>query len=226
VKSSRSAQRFVTTRRLSVIVLVAGCAPLFSAGNPQAAQPGDADPALRELLRHSFRSKGGVQVDSMLTQDAVQQACSRPDGQRSPAERTALQAGERSQVRFPPDGNYFGDWRRGEVIAQSGRGRQFSDAPNAAAGGNCYACHQLDPKEAAYGTIGPSLAGYGRSHGQGEEILRTTWIRLWNAQALTACTSMPRFGQQGILSVAQLRDVMALLFASDSPVNQPPTGDR
>jgi len=43
---------------------------------------------------------------------------------------------------------------------------------------------------------------------------------LWNARAYNACSNMPRVGHNGILTEAQIKDVMALLLDPQSPVNQ------
>lgn len=182
------------------------------------ADPGDD--AFRAMLQNSFHDKGGVTVASILQQDAVQKFCSRPRGAPAGAEMERLQAEQAAQVRFPADGRYLGDWREGEKIAQNGRGLQFSDDPREPNGGNCYACHQLNPKEPAYGTLGPSLVAYGKLRGSSPEILKYTWTRIYNTQAVNLCSMMPRFGHQGILTEQQLRDVMALLLDPASPVNQ------
>jgi sulfur-oxidizing protein SoxX len=44
--------------------------------------------------------------------------------------------------------------------------------------------------------------------------------KIYNAQAYNACTNMPRFGHNGILTEAQMRDVTALLMDPASPVNK------
>ena len=41
-----------------------------------------------------------------------------------------------------------------------------------------------------------------------------------NTHAYNACVNMPRFGDAGILTEAQIKDVMALLLDPASPVNQ------
>jgi len=43
---------------------------------------------------------------------------------------------------------------------------------------------------------------------------------VYNAEAYAACTNMPRFGHKGILSEAQIKDVVALLMDPASPVNK------
>ena len=110
-----------------------------------------------------------------------------------------------------------------------GRGMTWTDAraEPAANGGNCYNCHQLDPQEVSYGTIGPSLWRYGRTRGvrdpadpASEPIVRYTWTKLWNSRMSNACSMMPRFGHAGLLNEKQLRDLMALLLDPKSPVNQ------
>ncbi len=89
-------------------------------------------------------------------------------------------------IKWPADGKYMGDWKAGEKLAQSGKGMTWSDKADEPAGGNCYNCHQLSAKEIAYGTIGPSLLNYGKTHGYGEEIQRYAYGRIYNAKAFNA----------------------------------------
>ncbi len=173
------------------------------------------------MLTASLRDRGALTVARTLQQDALQQFCSRPAARQTAEDGLALQQAAAAAVRFPADGRYLGSWRRGERIAQDGRGLQYSDPANVPAGGNCYACHQLKPQEPAYGNLGPSLLGFGTRHGADAVTLKATWTQLYNPHAVHLCALMPRFGQQGILTEQQLRDVMALLFDPDSPVNQP-----
>ena len=126
-----------------------------------------------------------------------------------------------------PASAYLGDWKQGEQIAQSGRGLTWTDPAGSANGGNCYNCHMIDKKEISFGTIGPSLWNYGKLRGvtdpasaAAEPVVKYTWAKLWNSKAFNACSNMPRVGHMGILTEAQLRDVMALLLDPKSPVNQ------
>ena len=176
------------------------------------------DPA-GEALKASMVAKNHVGLDR-LEQSELQQACSNPrDWPSSDEQAQALQRAAMASVRFPADGDYLGDWQEGEKIAQNGRGMQYSDDPSVPNGGNCYACHQLDPKEIAAGTIGPSLTGYGK-RGQSEQVLKYTWAKIWNPHAYLVCSHMPRFGDAGILTPDQIRHLMALLLDPQSPVNK------
>jgi sulfur-oxidizing protein SoxX len=124
-------------------------------------------------------------------------------------------------IKYPADGRLMGDWKAGERIAQSGVGKQFSDDPKVPAGGNCYACHQLSKSEISFGTIGPSLYNFGKLRGgPTPEMQRYTYGRIYNSQAFSACSNMPRFGHNDILTEQQLKDVTALLLDPNSPVNQ------
>ena len=38
------------------------------------------------------------------------------------------------------------------------------------------------------------------------------WGKVYNAQAYSACSNMPRFGHNGILTEQQIKDVVALLM--------------
>ena len=123
-------------------------------------------------------------------------------------------------MKYPPDGEYLGDWKAGEKIAQSGRGFQFNDTADTVTGGNCYACHELSRAEISFGNIGPSLHHYGKNRGDAEEVRKYTWARIWNPHSYAACTHMPRFGAAGLLTEKQIKDVMALLLDPASPVNK------
>jgi len=208
----------VLTVSVACAAFLGGCAGLMTASGPK--DPTDAE--VLEVMKASFREAGIAKLDR-LTQNELQAACTvanRLGKDIDSATRARLQKAALDAVKYPADGKFLGDWKRGEQIAQSGRGLQFSDAANTVNGGNCYACHQLDKAEISYGTIGPSLANYGKLRGNSEAILRYTWARIWNSHAFNACANMPRFGDAGILTEAQIKDVMALLLDPESPVNK------
>lgn len=195
-------------RRLSVILGLLLSATL--------AQAEDA----YEAMKASVQDKNFVSVDR-IEQDEIQAFCSKPRGEQGDAEQMkAVRETALAGVIFPADGEFLGDWLRGYEVANDGKGLQYSDNPDEPNGGNCYACHKLDPREVAYGTIGPSLTGYG-ARGQSEVVLKYTWTKLWNTHAYNVCSHMPRFGDQGILTEQQLKDVMAYLLDPQSPVNLP-----
>ena len=203
---------------LLLVALLAACANTDS--KPVVAEPTNEE--INQLLLASFKDKGIAKLER-VNQTELQKACSLAEtapGGLSDAKRTELQNAALAAVKFPADGKYLGDWKAGEKLAQNGRGFQFSDKEGTAAGGNCYACHQLAPQELAYGNIGPSLYQYGKLRGNSEEIMKYTWAKIWNSHAYNACSNMPRFGAEGILTETQLKDVMALLMAADSPVNK------
>lgn len=202
----------------AVAALAAGCA----AYGPGAA----TDPQFAEMMRSSFRAEGIAKLDR-LDQDFAQAACSTgepPDPQA--AERIVQEA--MASIKPPSDGRYIGDWRKGEALAQSGRGMTWSDASAApeANGANCYNCHELTKAEIAFGTIGPSLYNYGKLRGVANPddpaslpMVQYTWNKISNAWAYNACSNMPRFGYKHLLNEAQMKDVMALLLDPASPVN-------
>ena len=188
-----------------------------------AAPAGPSDVEVVATLKASFKEKGSVKLDR-LEQSELQAQCSAyaegtgrelPNELKAKLEKAAIDA-----IQYPADGQYLGDHKLGERIAQSGVGQQFSDAPGTVGGGNCYACHQMTNAEVSYGNIGPSLYNYGKLRGNSEPMVKYTWARLWNSHAFNACNNMPRFGAAGILSGEQLKHVMALLLDPASPVNQ------
>jgi sulfur-oxidizing protein SoxX len=156
-----------------------------------------------------------------LRQDATQQACSQWRGLPPKAVADAIMERERAAIVYPADGALMGDWRKGEKLAKSGYGGRFTDAPGGAEnGGNCYACHRLDARELSYGTLGPSLTGYGSDRKFAAADIKAVYERIYNPQAAVACTRMPRFGSNGFLTLAQIRDLVAYVMAPDSPVNR------
>ena len=187
-----------------------------------ASSPSDAEVTAKAAaaLKSSFKEQGQAKLDR-LDQDDTQNACSLPAGKAVPKDvATRIERENLASIRWPADGKYVGDWKNGEKIAQEGRGKQFSDDPAGPVGANCYACHQLTPQELAYGTIGPSLYKFGATRGYTDETRKYAWGKVFNPDAYAACSNMPRFGHNGILTDAQIRDVVALLVDPESPVNK------
>jgi len=180
----------------------------------------EIDKALSAIMRAELHSKGPATLERAMVRDEAQRACSANSGNINSATASKIQNEQLAAVKYPTDGKYLGNWQEGEKIAQNGRGLQSSDPVGAPNGGNCYACHQIRKDEIAYGTIGPSLYQYGKLRGDSDGVLKYTWAKIYNAQAFNACSNMPRFGHQQILTEQQLRDVMALLLDPASPVNK------
>jgi L-cysteine S-thiosulfotransferase len=201
---------------LAVALAAVGCASL----------PSDAelDAAALAMVKNSFREQGIAKLDR-VAQDDAQRACS-SDVVPPAAVTQKIEAAQLAAVKWPSDGQYLGDWKEGEKLAQNGRGMTWTDAAGAPSGGNCYNCHQIAKAEISFGTIGPSLYQYGKIRGvadpaskDSEAIVKYTWGKLWNAKAYNACSGMPRFGHAGVLDEGQIRHIMALLLDPKSPVN-------
>lgn len=203
------------------LVLGALVAAVAAGAGPGAGDAQQDGRQTTEVMRRSFRAAGQAGLDR-LDQDEAQAACSRrpADGSIPPEVAERIARASVAGVKFPADNRLAGDWREGEKIAQSGVGMQFSDDPKRPSGGNCYACHELSPKELSFGTIGPSLRAFGKTRGAGPEVQRYVYVKIYNAQAFTACSAMPRFGHRGILTEAQIAHLVALLLDPASPVNQ------
>ena len=191
---------------------------------PTSAQ---VDEVTRLVLKSSFREQGIAKLDR-LQLDASNQACSDSEGAAlSDKLGKAIEEDNLKTVKFPADGKLLGSWAEGEKIAQNGRGLTWTDSATAANGGSCYNCHQISKAEVSYGSIGPSLYNYGKLRGvldpdatATQSIVNYTWGKLWNSKAFNACSGMPRFGHASILTMEQIKDVMALLLDPQSPVNQ------
>lgn len=213
-----------TTIAAAVVALgLAGAAE--AAGKATTRQRKQEEEAARarvqEVMRASFKAHGQAGLDR-LDQDELQAACSRApaDGPLPAATAKKLAAAQQKTLVYPADGVLLGDWRRGEAIAQNGVGKQYSDDPAKPSGGNCYACHQLSKQEVSFGTLGPSLWRYGKLRGQAPAMQRYTYGKIYNPQAFSPCSTMPRFGHHAVLTEEQIKDLVALLLDPESPVNQ------
>lgn len=201
--------------------LAAGICAAVATGCATSMAPDEARAQASAMMKSSFKDSGQAKV-TRIDQDDMQKNCSIYSGgaplPKDLAER--LEKAQQALIKYPADGKFLGDWKAGERVAQSGVGMQFSDNPQNPAGGNCYACHQLTKAELSYGTIGPSLYNFAKLRGYGPDIQRYAYGKVYNSQAFSACSSMPRFGHAGILTEQQMKDVVALLMSPDSPVNQ------
>lgn len=158
---------------------------------------------------------------SRLDQDETMKLCSAAHNAPAKAVAEAIQQREKARVEYPADGQLMGDWKAGERLAQSGYGLRFTDYPQRQPiGGNCYACHQLTKAEVSFGTIGPSLLGYGKVRKFAEADTKAVYEKIYNAQASYACSNMPRFGTNKVLTIDQIKDLVALVMSPDSPVNK------
>jgi len=180
-----------------------------------------ADPTpqeVQQIMQRDFHARGQATMDR-LAQDAVQRVCTETQN-RPPAELTkSLEADPMKTIVFT-EGSLLGDWKRGETIAQSGRGLTWNDKPGDPAGGSCYNCHELSPREMSHGTIGPSLRRFGATRGSGAEVQRYVYGKIYNAKAYNLCSQMPRLGYSGTLTEQQIKDLVGLLLDPASPVNQ------
>ncbi len=197
------------------VLIAATCFACIGVAHAQAKKE---DPAVAQM-KASFKERGQAKLDR-LDQDPTMALCSKYPLVVPANIRKQIETAEMKNVKFPADGKLLGDWKQGERIAQTGVGKQFSDDPKVPSGGNCYACHQLTKEEISYGTIGPSLYNFGKVRGYTDDIRKYAWGKVWNPQAYSACSNMPRFGHNGILTEEQLRHVVALLMDPESPVNK------
>jgi len=197
-----------------ISLALVGCASMYSSA--------EYEKMAFEAIDRSFTTKG-IAAKNRILQDEVNVACSKAEMMNAdlpPDVRKAVEAENMKTIKYPADGRFFGDWKAGERLAQSGRGSTYSDKAGDPNGGNCYNCHQISKEEISHGTLGPTLYQFGKLRGTSDAVVRYTWGKLYNAKAYNACTNMPRFGHMGILTEAQMKDLMALLLDPNSPVNK------
>lgn len=205
--------------RMMIAAVLATASLAVSAGENMQAK-------IEKLVAASFKPGEGQDM-SRLVQDETQKLCSATRNNPAAKDADALMAREKATIKYPADNKLMGDWKEGEKLVKGGFGMRIGtiepDPParqKGGNGGNCYACHAVDPKEVAAGNLGPSLTGYGKLRGQSEDIVRYTYEKLYNAQAFVACSSMPRLGHNGILKPEQIAHVTAYLLSPESPVNK------
>ncbi len=185
------------------------------------AVPGHAQDARATaiaIMKRDFHAKGIAGMDR-LDQDALQVVCTRSDNKPPKDVAARLEKDQAESVKYPADGKLMGDWKAGEKIAQSGHGMTWKDKPGKPNGGSCYNCHRIGPKEISYGNVGPSLYHLGKIRGDGPEMQKYVYTKIYDSKATTLCSAMPRFGHSGALTEAQIKDLVALLLDPHSPVN-------
>jgi sulfur-oxidizing protein SoxX len=179
------------------------------------------DPAKSDVAVRSAFPSAPADWQGRFDQDETMKQCSLHENLPPKAVADEIQERERARIEYPADGKLMGDWQRGERIAQSGYGLRFTDyPPRQANGGNCYACHQLTKAEVSYGTIGPTLLNYGKIRNFSEADIKAVYDKIYNAQAAYPCSNMPRLGSNKVLTVDQIKDLVALVMNPDSPVNK------
>jgi sulfur-oxidizing protein SoxX len=208
-----------TTLKLAALILAAGITALPFTASAQTAIK-HPDPAVVEAYIKSTFGKAPQEWQDRIQPDETLKTCNQYRNDVPTAEADKIMARELAKVAYPADGKMMGDWKEGMKVAKNGRGGQFSDKPGTVSGANCYACHQLDAKELSYGTIGPSLLHYGKDRKYEPEEIKRAYTKVYDAQALFACSQMPRFGANHVLTEQQIKDIVALLFDPESPVNK------
>lgn len=199
-----------------IFLALASCSSAPGSGERPAQSAAEAG-RLTEFLKANMHPRGQAKLDRIELDD-VQRLCNQYADDPPAEQAKRAQEAELKTIRYPA-GGLVGDWKAGEKIAQSGRGMTWNDKPGQS-GGSCYNCHEISPKEEAHGTIGPSLAAFGKKRGYGPDMQRYVYGKIYNAKAYNACSQMPRFGHSGTLTEQQMRDLTALLLDPASPVNQ------
>jgi sulfur-oxidizing protein SoxX len=187
---------------------------------PIAASAQTADPATVDAYLKATFGKAPPEWQARIEPDETLKLCNQYRNDVPAAEADKIVTRELAKVAYPADGKVLGDWKEGAKIANNGRGGQFSDDANTEAGGNCYACHQMEKQELSYGTLGPSLTAYGKDRNYASDAIKSAFTKIYDSQAVFACSNMPRFGANKVLTEKQITDLVAFLFDPESSVNK------
>lgn len=200
----------------AVALLTTGCA------TPERTDPNTAK-LVDEYVAQSFIAGPGQDL-TRLQQDQTQIDCTTARANPSEALAEIIRAREAKHIVYPEDGKLMGDWKAGRKIFDDGFGYRIGSFipsnPNAVRGGNCYACHEGEKTESAWGNLGSTLQNYGKLRGQSEPIVKYTYEKIYNSRAYNACSAMPRLGHNKILSPRQVADLTAYLLSPESPINK------
>lgn len=203
---------------LALVLIDAGCA---SGVGDDPARDDEARQRAEAVFRESFTHGNRQMAATVERQDEVQASCTRYRNEPPKDVAENIEKTEAASIRYPASGKLLGDWHKGEKIAQDGYGMRFTDRdtkrPN---GGGCYNCHGIAPAEISYGTIGPNLHRFGVQRGTDEATQRYVYAKIYDSQAFSACSQMPRFGHNGVLTEEQITHLVALLLDPTSPVNK------
>jgi sulfur-oxidizing protein SoxX len=208
-------------RTTSIITVTIVTFALSGATAAVAQQKPAVDPARVDAAIKAAFPTAPADWAPRLVPDETMRQCSAHENSPPKAIAAAIQKREKASIEYPADGKFLGDWKNGEKFAQSGYGLRFTDyPPRSVNGGNCYACHQLTKQEVSYGTVGPSLLGYGKLREFKEADVKAAYEKIYNSHATFPCSLMPRFGANKILTIEQIKDIVALLMSPESPVNK------
>lgn len=214
---------WLATSAVATVVMLGGISTGHSAEMKGAAFDAETLKSAEQAVNESW-TRSTPEERKRLVQDYSNQVCSAYKDQPTPELAAKIKQFNKDLINYPPEGIKLGDWKNGAILASSGYGMRIGkikpdDPKKKPNGGNCYACHALDPNEPAAGNLGPSLTGYGK-RGTGEAMVKYTYEKIYNAHAFYACSGMPRFGVHNVLTSKQIADIMALLMDPKSPVNQ------
>lgn len=204
----------------TLVTLASGLALLAASAALAQKKPAPDAGLVDRIVKGGF-ANAAPDWQARLDQDETQKVCSETRNAPSAAVAERLMGLAKASIRYPDDGKLMGDWQKGEALAQNGYGLRFTDyPPRGVNGGNCYACHQLDKKELSFGTLGPSLAEYGKIRKFAAEDVKAVYERIYNPHAAIACANMPRLGANGVLTIDQIKDLTAYVMSPESPVNK------
>lgn len=201
---------------LAAVIGAAAATAMYGFRTQGTAEPVEA------VITDSW-GKSAAALDPSMSQDATQGDCTRHADRPPDAVAVAIMQREWRTIVFPKDGHASGDWRRGEVLARGDAMSRTAGNQDAAHAGiaapSCAMCHLLDRRDTGRRT-GPSLVGYGSRRVWSESSTSLLYEQIYNSNAVVACSAMPRFGAQKLLSPEQIRDIVAYLVSPDSPVNR------
>ena len=101
---------------------LAALAALVVAGCATGPSVSELNNLARQVAKASFRDEGIVKADKVLNADETNRLCSEADVAGKPLDESTAKRIEETNlktIQWPADGQFLGDWKQGEAIAQS-----------------------------------------------------------------------------------------------------------
>jgi sulfur-oxidizing protein SoxX len=143
-----------------------------------------------------------------------------------PAQDAAQQLEKANQatIRYPVEGKLIGDWKEGEKLAAVGTGGHIGfiqpDPPGPCVAATVTPATSWRRRKWPTARSVRACSTMARLRGNSDDIVKYTYDKIYNSNAFTACTNMPRFGLHSWLTPEQITHIVAFLLDPESPVNK------
>ena len=188
---------------------------------PRSRSPPSTPPRSMPPSRRRFRPRRPIGSRG-FDQDETMKQCSLHENSPPKPVADEIQKREKARIEYPADGKLMGDWKSGEKLAQSGYGLRFTDYP--AAAGQRRQLLRLPPADQGRGQLRHDRPEPARTTARSGTSARPTPRRSTRRSTTRRRPIRARtcrgFGTNNVLTIEQIKDLVALVMSPDSPVNK------